>query len=196
MFLDSVGIILKKNDVSSSKIIILDKIQGKIECIAPGVPLSVGSLITYTLQNRGFIHFISNINLVYVPLSLARTDMLFFHHVLELLYYFVHIGNHSQEAFDLLAFLYTTEDTMMSVHYKKIFIFKLLTCVGSIPEIARLHTEYLQHLANVSIKQLIDITLSASEEKELDQWLWCCVWQHPYVKEFKTVHFLAENRAL
>lgn len=196
MFLDSVGIILKKNELSSNKIIILDKIQGRIECVTSGIHLSPGSLISYTLQQRGFIYFMSNIDLLYIPLSLARTDMLFFHHVLELIYYFVYAGNPSEEIFDLCAFLYTTEHPTITMQYKKIFLFKLLAIMSIFPEVTDLHTQQLQYLATLDIKKLSEITLNSSHEKELDRWLWCCVWQHPYVKEFKTVHFLAENRTL
>jgi hypothetical protein len=48
----------------------------------------------------------------------------------------------------------------------------------------------------MGLPQLNKMTIAVSDEKELDRWLWCCVWQHPYVNEFKTVHFLAENRAI
>src|ERR1700743_3259946 len=113
MFLDSVGIILKKNELSPHKLIILDKIQGKIECVSSTSFLSVGALITYNIKQKGLINFICDNTLIYIPLSLAQTDMLFFHHVLELIYYFTNIGNHCPEVFDLLSFLYTHEHIHM-----------------------------------------------------------------------------------
>jgi hypothetical protein len=196
MFLDSVGIVLRKNELSPHKLIILDKVQGKIECISSTPSLSTGALITYNVKKQGANHFISDSTLIYIPLSLAQTDMLFFHHVLELIYYFTNVGNCSQEAFDLLAFLYSTEHTMITPQYKKFFLLKLLTSMGIQPEIDEIRTRKITYLNSLDMHQLNNLTISVSDEKELDRWLWCCVWQHPYVNEFKTVHFLAENRAL
>lgn len=68
--------------------------------------------------------------------------------------------------------------------------------MGSVPELNQARTEQITHLNTIDIKQLSQITIDTIYEKELDRWLWYCIWQHPYVNEFKTVHFLAENRAL
>lgn len=196
MFLDSVGIILRKSSSSSNKMVILDKIQGKIECVTSTPSLSTGSLITYTIRQQGPIHFVNDSTLIYMPLSLAQTDILFFHHVLELVYYFTHIGNCTKEVFDLLAFLYSTSLIAMTNQGKKFFLLKLLTSMGSIPEHDDARTQRIMQLNTMHIKQLNKLIIDTVDEKELDRWLWCCVWQHPYVNEFKTVHFLAENRTL
>ena len=196
MFLDSVGIILKKNELHQNKIMILDKIQGKIECISSMHFFSAGSLITYSAKKQGSSYLLNQSNLVYIPLSLAQTDILFLHHVLELIYHFTTIGNDYQEVFDLLAFLYSTEDSSMTCQSKKFFLLKLLTCMGSVPEISQARTNFITKLTILDLPQLYEMTISVSQEKELDRWLWCCVWQHPYVNEFKTVHFLVENRAI
>lgn len=196
MFLGSVGIILKKNRSSHHKLIILDKIQGKIECITTTPELCTGALITYNIRQQRLTHFISDCSLLYIPLSLAQTDMLFFHHVLELIYYFTQIGSCSKEVFNLLAFLYSTEHTLMTTQFKKFFLLKLLTSMGSIPELCEARTEFITRLNSINIKQLSTMIIDNTHEKELDRWLWSCIWEHPYVKEFKTVHFLAENRAL
>jgi len=194
VFFDSVGIILKKNSLSPHKIVILDKIQGKIECVATTSSLSAGALITYTVKQQQSTYFITDSTLVYIPLSLAQTDMLFFHHVLELIYYFTHVGNCSKETFNLLAFLYATDHACMNIQYKKLFLLHLLMSMGNIPELAEIHTESIIQLSKINIKKANTITIT--HEKELDRWLWCCIWQHPYVNEFKTVHFLSENRTL
>lgn len=196
MFLGSVGIILKKNGTSPFKMVILDKVRGKIECITKTPSLSIGALITYNIREQQATYFISDSALVYIPLSLAQTDMLFFHHVLELIYFFTHVGSCSQGIFDLLAFLYSTEHMGMTTQAKKLFLLKLLTSMGSAPEINEIRTERIIKLNTLDITQLNEMIIDTIHEKELDRWLWCCIWQHPYVNEFKTVHFLAENRAL
>jgi hypothetical protein len=196
VFSDSVGIILRNNSASNNKVIILDKIQGKIECITTMPSLSVGSLITYNIRQKQATHFISDSALIYIPLSLAQADILFFHHVLELVYYFIQIGDCAKEVFDLLAFLYSASIVTMTQQAKKFFLLKLLTSLGSVPEHNEIRTKVITYLNTMDIKQLNEIIIDTTSEKELDRWLWCCVWQHPYVNEFKTVHFLAKNRAL
>jgi hypothetical protein len=196
VFLDSVGIILRKNELSPHKLVILDKIQGKIECVSTVTALSVGALITYNIRKQACVNFIGDSTLIYLPLSLAQHDMLFFHHVLELIYYFTNVGNCAKEVFDLLAFLYSTEHAAMTTQSKKFFLLKLLTSMGSIPDVSEIRTELINQLTTIAIKQLNQMKINTANEKELDRWLWCCVWQHPYVNEFKTVHFLSENRAI
>ncbi len=196
MFLSSIGIILRKSDISPHKVVILDKVQGKIECVTAVTSLSVGALITYNIRQQQSLYFMSDSSLVYIPLSLAHTDMLFFHHVLELIYYFTYVGTGLSETFDLLAFLYSIDHTVMTVQFKKFFLLKLLTSMGSMPELDEIRTEFIAQLSTKHIKELSNITIDAIHEKELDKWLRCCVWQHPYGNEFKTVHFLAENRTL
>jgi hypothetical protein len=196
VFLGSVGFILKKSHSSRHKIVVLDKVQGKIECVTTTPSLSIGTLITYNIRQQRATYFISDSTLLYTPLSLARTDILFFHHVLELIYYFTHIGNCAAEVFDLLAFLYSTEHVAMTKQCKKIFLLKLLTCMGSVPEFNDAHTAVITQLNAIKNGQLSNTIINAADEKIVDRWLWCCVWQHPYVNEFKTVHFLAENRTI
>lgn len=196
MFLDSVGIILKKNHSSQYKVVILDKVRGKIECVTTAPSFSVGTLITYNIRYDRATHFITESTLLYTPLSLAQTDILFFHHILELIYYFTQIGNCAKDVFDLLAFLYATEHEAITVQFKKFFLLKLLTSMGSTPEIDNSRADTIAQLNSIDIKQLNAMTIDSTDEKKLDRWLWCCVWQHPYVNEFKTVHFLAENRAI
>lgn len=196
MFLGSVGIILRKDSLSPHKVVILDKVCGKIECITTKPALSVGALITYNIRQQQSTHLVSDTSLVYVPLSLAGSDVLFLHHVLELIYYFTYVGNCTKETFDLLAFLYSIEHIPMTVQFKKFFLLKLLTSMGSVPDFNEIHTKFITKLAMVDIKEFAIITIDQLYEKELDRWLWYCIWQHPYVNEFKTVHFLAENRAL
>jgi hypothetical protein len=196
VFLGSVGIILKKNHSSHYKVVILDKIRGKIECVATAPSFSIGTLITYNIRHDRATYFISDTTLLYSPLSLAQTDILFFHHVLELIYYFTQIGNCAKDAFDLLGFLYSMEHEAITIQFKKFFLLKLLTCMGGASEINNDHTETITYLNNIDIRCINTISIDIVNEKKLDRWLWSCVWQHPYVNEFKTVHFLAENRAI
>jgi hypothetical protein len=196
MVFNSAGIILKKMAQSPYKIALLDKKQGRIESIIYSSESVVGSLITYSLKKQQGYYAISDNQLLYMPLSLGKTDLLFFHHVLELIYYFAPTGSCVSGVFDLLAFLYTAEHMLMSVQCKKFFLLKLLTLLGASPDWQGLCTVGINQLNQMAVTQCDSIIMDTTTEKELDRWLWCCVWQHPYVNEFKTVHFLEKNRTL
>jgi len=191
---NSVVIVLRRIPQSSYKISILDKKKGKTESIVNSFNFAAGSLIRYVVRNEKQQFFLSNMQVIHIPLSLASTDLLFLHHTLEIIYYFASIANYFCNAFNLLGFLYTIEHTKMSLKFKKFFLLKLLTSLEICPELKIIHTFCINQLILIKINQFNDDLISNDIEKKLDKWLWCCIWQHPYVNEFKTVHFLEENR--
>jgi hypothetical protein len=193
---DSAGIVLKRMFSSRYKVALLDKQHGRIEPITYVSQMTVGSLITYTLSEQRGNYFLAESQLLYIPLSLAKVDILFLHHVLELIYYFAPVGSSVSGVFDLLAFLYMAEHMLMSVQFKKFFLLKLLTLLGATPEMESMHSSFISQMSAMAITQFDTMVIDVVAEKELDKWLWCCIWQHPYSKEFKTVHFLKKNRAV
>ena len=146
-------------------------------------------------RNRGYF-FLRDVQIIYMPLALGGSDVLFLHHIFEIMYYFAPIGSCVQGVFDLLAFLYSIEHMLMSRRFKKFFLFKLLMLLGVTPEIESIYLSSLYQLQHIAIDTFDDAIVDDSDEKKLDKWLWCCIWQHPYVNEFKTVHFLAKNRTI
>ena len=84
---------------------------------------------------------------------------------------------------------------LISMKFKKFFIFKLLMCLGVTPEFEEIPLS-LNQLQNININMFVISLMTEECEKQLDKWLWCSLWQHPYINEFKTVHFLEENRAI
>lgn len=196
MISNSVGIILRNVGNSRYKIALLDKQYGRIESIVSTCTLSVGSLIEYVVRQERGIFFLTDIKPLYVPLSLARSDLLFLHHVLELVYYFAPVYSCVVGLFDLIAFLYISEHMLVSMRFKKFFLLKLLILVGSAPDVETISLVCVDELSEVGVDQFSDALLDAEKEKKLDRWLWYCIWQHPYVNEFKTVNFLEKNRTI
>src|SRR5690606_32873093 len=121
---NSVGIVLRKTTGSRYKISLLDKNHGRMECVVDSSILCVGSLVSYAFfeQRGGF--FLRDVQVIYTPLSLGSSDLLFLHHILELLYYFAPVGSCVNGIFDLLAFLYTIEHMLISKIFKKFFLLK------------------------------------------------------------------------
>ncbi len=189
-----VGIILKKYFPQKRKLVMLDKELGKIECIPTSEDLCCGILLYYHLQQQpNGVLFMKDVERIGLPLFLAQHDLLFFHHVLELCYYYVVSHTDSTELFRLLSFLYQPEDMMLSYKDKRLFLVKFFMLLGFYPEDKKFQRSSFYHIGLTSIDILVKQDLDLGIEKELDAWLRGCVSSHP-IEKFKTMHFLDESR--
>src|SRR5437773_7887877 len=107
--INSVGIVLRRSVEAWYKIFLVDKKYGRINSFVNTPRVCVGSAIAYDVNSSGGNFFISNVECLYAPIDLAAVDLLFLHHVVELLYYFAPVGSSVDGIFDLLAFLYAIE---------------------------------------------------------------------------------------
>lgn len=174
------------------KIALLDRVAGRVDGIVSSPLVRVGSLIEYTLEkNMGTMRYIRHYSVVDMPFSLARADILFWHHVLELCYYFVPLGSFTQQLFELLEFLYTVDvGIYWRMRAKKLYLFKLLTSIGVYTRLPRFPIKQLQNLQSMPLAMITDEVINAQGEKSLDEWLRLCVYEHPAIRKFQTVHFL------
>lgn len=178
------------------KLSLLDERLGKIQGVPVEADLPVGSLIDYWVTPKGDVYFLSAIDLLFVPLTLGRHDILFLHHVLEICYYFIPIDGVVLDIFPLFEFLYTHTSLVDHIRGKKIFLFKLLATLGVYPDAEEFQTPYLHHLAVLPIDVLMHKAIDVEGEMILDQWLAASVAIHPYVNYFKTNKFLTQSRIL
>ncbi len=129
-----------------------------------------------------------------MPLLLAREDILFLHHVLELCYVLIPIGSCVKGIFDLLYQLYTSKKNIHTKQYKKIFLFKLLTTLGIYASDDLVRASCFTSLHTMSIDTLDNYSLDLASEKALDNWLCHCIVEYAGVNSLKTIHFLIKNR--
>lgn len=172
----------------------LDKKYGSIEAIVLLDTISPGSIIEYSIKKSQYYHMLDAINFLYMPLELAKKDMLFLHHVLEVCYFFAPPGSCVSGIFDLLQYVYVSQRVWQHISLKKLFLVKLLSTLGAYPESQQVHTPHIIRMLALNIDTLDDKEIQLAQEKELDTWLMHCIGQHPYIDEFKTVHFLNEHR--
>lgn len=189
------GIVLKKDFSKSFQIFLLDSQLGKIAAIPNTENICTGSIIEYQKAPRQR-KAIYGIDTIMIPTALAQEDILFLHHLLELLFYFLSVEVPAPDIFDLMYFLYTYEKKPLSTLFKKIFVVKLLVACGVYPENKKFHSLYFSHLVSESVDNLIDRGLDLGFEECLDEWLLSCISTHPNIEQFKTVHFLSERRAV
>lgn len=188
------GIVLKQYDHSQYKFGLLDSKLGVIEGIFLSTRVMSGALLRYDLKENNGRYFINNFEVLDVPLSLAKLDLLFVHHVLELCFYFMPTGSGNHTIFELLMLLYKSSQVVWSVQAKKIFLFKLLTTIGLYDEHPIFKKPFIIQLLHTSIDNIHTQSIDLECEKDIMNWLSICVFDHPDIKYFKTTAFLSEHR--
>ena len=184
------GIVIRQLK-SPYKIALLDRSLGRIDGVVR-VPVCLGALLHYAVEReRATTCFLRDLEIIDLPFSLARLDLLFWHHVLELCYYFVPLGSYTEQLFELLLFLYTVDTGMRwRVQTKKLYLFKLLNIIGLYTRLPQLSMAKLHHFLALPLDKLGNERIDEQSEKILDQWLRVCVAEHPAIRYFETVHFL------
>lgn len=190
-----VGIVLRKYPNRDDKFSVLDRREGKLICISHEMSLMQGALISYFINKGGYFHTIVGVQWLVAPFDIARQDILFFHHVLELCDYFLSIHDPSKKTFDIFMLLYSSSiDFFQNVIQKKLFLFKLLVSFGYYTEIAPLSVHTFNQLSSKSIDTLSNSFIHLEIERHIDEWICSCVSAHPFFEKFKTVHFLTKIR--
>lgn len=185
------GIILKNFSPYKSKIALLDDALGRVDAVVfTQKNITVGALMHYVLTNTHQVVRAEHLQPIDIPFCLARADLLFLHHILEICYGSLPIGSCVQGIFELLMIVYQQQSSNWSMYIKKVFLVKLLTTMGIYPETYRLSAYAAQQIA-----QTIDIAIpfDARCEQELDQWLKYWIAENQYVQEFKTIEFLIKK---
>lgn len=183
------GIVLQSHAFGAI-ISLLDSNCGRIEAVfSQRKKISPGVMISYRLQKKGERFFVDSHQLIHSPLLLAQSDILFLHHILELVIVLVPQGIYEPELFLLLKNLYV--DHILNSVQKKIMISNLLAIVGilvePIPESCKTFWKIPIDMINLGSLHLL-------YEQHLDGWLKRCFSQHPLLYDLKTVRLLkAEN---
>lgn len=190
------GIVLKSYQPYTCKVILLDADYGKITAVPHRENMSNGVCISYYLQEQPNIFFMRDIEIIDMPMALAREDIFFVHHILELCYYFIPMGACVPGIFPLLVKLYDSPHVFENVLLKKIFLFQCFTVLGLYPEGKKFQDPFFLYLSTASIDNLADQSVDLVHEKELDNWLLHCISVHPRIEHFKTINFLHTHRVV
>lgn len=180
------GVVLRVPSGSYQHFVVMDKKVGKIVGKTVHQSLQRGSLIRYVAQKKNNVWVLEALEMVHIPNDMAKDDILFLHHLLELCYYCLPIGSCARDMVTLFDTLYALP-TPLSRVFKKTVIFKLLIQLGMYPDEMILKAHYFHKIATESIDTIEQAILDLGIEKELDQWLHSCVTGHPHAKYFKTL---------
>lgn len=169
---------------------LLDESAGRIDVRYFGNELSAGTVIQYGLAKQGNGYALSDVQLHTMPFSLAKKDVLFLHHALEVCFYFIPVGSCTNGIFDVLRFLYDADHAQWNSLFKKIFMFKLFITIGHYPDSSIMHNAQVCLIMHKTLHEIPYDIVSASLEQDLSRWLQQCIAQHPAIEYFNTVQFL------
>ena len=184
------GIVLKSHMPFKQTVSLLDKSLGHITGILMHDTLSIGTVLMYRLDPTGQRYFVKELELVDMPFILARHDMLFLHHMVELCYTFIPEGVHSERIYDLLRFVFNK--SLITKQQKTKILCVLYALLDLYVDDASLYNSYIHELAQVPLDAMIDKDIDTNIEKNISRWLYQCIDMHIQVHQLKTVHFLDE----
>lgn len=190
------AIVLKKTLQGGLRHHLLDEYTGRIIGIWK-TEFPAGTILKYSVK-RFYSHnlFTDQCVIDDMPLFLAKTDLIFLHHLLEICYYFIPIGSGSQGIFNLIAFIYNQPLASKTLFYKKFLVFKLLHLIGLCPELSIGDTREIAKFIACSVDTGDDQFIDLSSELVLDRWLLACIMQHPHYEQLNTINFLLNHRLL
>lgn len=190
------GLVLKTHFPKKRTITVLEKQGGLAHYITKTEDICAGTLIQYQVDTGLALPCLRAMEKIALPLIRARDDILFFHHILELCYYFVPVASHMPEVYMLIEPFVMQEHTLKNVAEKKFFLVNLFRAFGITPEHENTHAALYAYQYGISVDSTGSNTLELDIERVVDAWLLQCLSLHPYADQFKTMHFLAVNRTL
>jgi hypothetical protein len=184
----NLGIILR-HSTAKNKIELINHEDMRIEAYCSQEAIVVGSLISYSITSYRAHAQITNIEIIDVPLLLVRNDVLFFHHILELCYYFIPVGSCIKNVFNFVCLLYDPAYADCSKNIKNFFIGKLLILIGHYPDLPD-HMPLLDQIRKMDIDISEIETIDLKGKQMLKHWIKRCLAEHPMIANFNTIHFL------
>lgn len=175
---------------------LIDEQEGRIDVgMVRDRTFSPGAMLRYCLIRKPVNRLvIDSCKIQEMPLALARQDIEFLHHVLELCYYFVPVGSCTNGIFELLSALYSPECALWSDASKKFFVFRLMRVIGYYSSHSEDHN--LKVLLTRPVAEIIMDEQVKYCEAVVTQWLQRCLIEHPAIKQFRTLSFLTRGLAL
>ncbi len=163
--------------------------MGRIEAIveSKGIRpiLSHGALLTYFTQSTTTtkLYVLREVETIFIPFELAREDIYFLHHMLELCYFFLPLHAPAPTIFELLTTMFANP-----FGNKPIMLMRFFAFVGIYPEDLPFEESYFLHLLSCPFETILKEKLDAVKLKMLQSWLLRCLAMHPYENQFKTYY--------
>ncbi|MCK9543022.1 MAG: hypothetical protein M0R03_13450 [Novosphingobium sp.] len=186
------GIILKNY---LNKIFVLDRKLGKIRCSIKlsryNSKLINGAYISYMLEDTIDIsnsYKISDIKILNTFNSISNysyNNLIFFHHVLEISYYFLPLDHNENIDYIFKLILVLYDSNVQDKLFTKLFLYKFFKALNIYPEYK--YKDSLRDFTNN-----FDWKNNLKLNNSLKIWLTLCISCQPYYNRLKTITFLKE----
>lgn len=185
----SYGIVLRTFFPQRHVLRVFDRHHGKIDVsVVSGKALESiphASLVSYTIHITSSRCIISDIKLLDIPFDLARTDIMFLHHVLELADFFIAYRCARTDIFDFLYVLY--RGILKSSLQKKIYVARFFIEAGMYNEHDLIRDPRFISLLSMPIESMLIMKIDSGILEILNSFLFQCVYSHPQRDKMKTM---------
>lgn len=187
------GIVIQ-SQYHTTKLIIIDKKLGKIDARLSGAKkhhrLVHGAYIEYTCIKERDFFWVSDVELIMMPASWVTQNISFFHHILELIHFFIMYHNPNNALMEHLNHLYASHEPQALIFFQYSFLGRFFLLIGICPEES--------HDLSISLFRLIsapfDIMLNVRDDmlvsRQLGEWLRKCLLLHPEAHRMQTKQFI------
>lgn len=194
------AIILKSFFPHKHTLSLLTKEQGKIKLVILNSKkiqrLGPGASISFHANN----HITIDAQIINTPYFKNLEDMYWLHHLLELCYYFIPLGEECLDQFIVLQSALALVAETKNVVNKKLITGLLLTTLGFYPpsslaflfELKKILSSCIDFIPHKKIEFLTRHLkqLDNKQMGELDEWILACITSHPRYEMFKTIIFI------
>ncbi|HTM06218.1 MAG TPA: hypothetical protein VL201_03165 [Patescibacteria group bacterium] len=188
------GIIIYKTAYQSKTIILNDSDTMHVIYINTNKIVPVGSLIRYSKKYKGENCFGEYINIENLPLTVAKEDIYFLHHIFEIIYAFMPTEKTIPGIFEHILFLYSRsfDYWIQNIVWKKLFIGRLLFLLSIYQEEEKNIIAFLHKINHLPIDRVSIESLDLAEEEALDNWLRTIFTVHQRLNKFKKIYFTSQ----
>lgn len=151
--------------------------------------LTRGALVSYLPIARNIGYAAENIEILATPQSWVTHNIIFLHHLIELIDFFIPDHSDAEEIFILMLCLYRSiDDELLDISFfKKFFLCKFFMMIGIYPEPRTLDDKQLLAFLGVQTTQILELQKYVFIEKKMIQWLRECILLHPHADRLKTM---------
>jgi hypothetical protein len=183
------GIILKTLFPKKRKMIVFDQLLGKVEVVPPSDNYRQASVIEYSIVRWGMLFSVQEVQVVQVPLQLARVDIQLIHQAVELCYFCAPFHQHLEGLFELLLELFEYMPADNHECKRLAYLFKMIYTLGLHPDQNIIFHDWLYQLAQKSVDTIAVSALDLEIKEEIVAWMRCSLKTHPLHTMFKTALF-------
>ncbi len=180
---------------------VLDSQLGRIECklVRRKTPYIVnnGALVHYIISKNRKLFQLDALELQHIPFFLASQDIYFFHHILELSYYFLPLEYPHDDIFELLVYLFCNSAGLTLTGFqKKILLSKFFAYLGLFSEDVYDQNAFFKRLISQPIESILNECFDERIQKLIEHWILGCIALHPHRNQFKTIYFMGKKGVL